>query len=44
MEENGDIVEDPIELVGKPFHFKVIISSLQLTENDLKSIYVEYTM
>jgi hypothetical protein len=34
MEEQGEIIEDPISLVGKPFYFKVQISSLILEDSD----------
>lgn len=37
-------VEDPQELVGKRFDFRVVIESARLPENLCKDTYVEYTI
>ena len=42
LEERGEIIEEPLTLVGQPFHFKVLIQGASLLEYNWKKVYVEY--
>lgn len=42
MDESDDTFEDPKELLGKRFDFKVIIESGKLPDNFCKNVYCEY--
>ncbi len=44
LEERGEIVEDPLTLINKPFYFKVVISGASLQEHNWRKIYVEYEL
>lgn len=44
MEENGEYIDDPNELLGKRFDFKVIIENAVLPENICTDVYAEYTL
>ena len=42
LEEKGEIIEEPEQLLNKPFYFKIVISGVNLQENNWKKVYVEY--
>lgn len=43
LEERGEVVDDPMMLLDRPLFFKVIISGLNLNDNNWRNVYVEYS-
>jgi hypothetical protein len=44
MDEDGNYVEDPRELIDKRLDFKVCIERAELPENFCRDTYVEYSL
>ena len=44
MEEKGEIIEDPEELLGKRFDFNIAIENAVLPENICLDVFAEYTL
>ena len=44
MENEGEVIEDPIELIGKPYHFKVVIHKAHFDQKIWRDIYCEYNI
>lgn len=44
MDENGEVIEDPNELLDKRLDFKVVIDSSTLPPHMCKDSYVEYSL
>ena len=44
MDENGEVIEDPNELLDRRLDFKVVIESATLPPHMCKDSYVEYSL
>ncbi len=44
MDDDGDFIEDPMELLERRLDFRVIIESAILPENFCKDTFVEYAI
>lgn len=42
LDERGEIIDDPMMLLDKPYYFKVVISGVNLNDTNWRGIYVEY--